>query len=250
MFLARLMISSSRPSFLAISRAFEQPIAPITNLYVGDNVSTLNSIDAHTTPLVTRANSFKSLKCDVTSAFAPTEIILSLMLTASAAPSPGSVPAPNSSNKTNDLSVILSRISMIVLMCPEKVDKLCSMLCSSPISQYTPSKIARSADFAGTYIPVIASKTNNPTSFKVTVFPPVLGPVIRSILSSPFIESETGTTFLPSMRGCLPALMRTTPLVLTLGLLAFHSLPRSAFAKMTSISVMVSYAIRSLSSQP
>ena len=172
------------------------------------------------------------------------------MLTASAAPSPGSVPAPNSSNKTNDLSVILSRISMIVLMCPEKVDKLCSMLCSSPISQYTPSKIARSADFAGTYIPVIASKTNNPTSFNVTVFPPVLGPVMRSILSSPFIESETGTTFLPSMRGCLPAFMRTTPLVLTLGLLAFHSLPRSAFAKMTSISVMVSYAIRSLSSQP
>ena len=250
MFLARLIISSSSPSFLAISSAFEQPIAPITSLYVGDNVSTLNSIDAHTTPFVTSANSFKSLKCDVTNDFAPKDKTRSEMLTASAAPSPGSVPAPNSSNKTNDLFVILSRISIMFLMCPENVERLCSMLCSSPISEYTPSKIAMSADFAGIYIPLIANRTDSPTNFKVTVLPPVFGPVIRSILSLLSSDNDTGTTLSLSMRGCLPLLILITPLVLTLGFTAFNSLARLAFAKMQSISVMTSYAHLSLSAQP
>ena len=66
------------------------------------------------------------------------------------------------------------------LICEENVDKLCSMLCSSPTSQKILSKKDISVPSeAGTNIPLAAIKENNPTIFKVTVLPPVLGPVMR-----------------------------------------------------------------------
>ena len=59
---------------------------------------------------------------------------------ARAAPSVGSVPAPNSSNNTRELFVILSSILTIFVICDENVLRLCSILCSSPISANTSSK--------------------------------------------------------------------------------------------------------------
>ena len=53
---------------------------------------------------------------------------------ASAAPSCGSVPAPNSSNKTKLSKSAFSKISTMFTICEENVLKLCSIDCSSPIS--------------------------------------------------------------------------------------------------------------------
>ena len=58
----------------------------------------------------------------------------SKILIANAAPSLGSVPAPNSSNNTK-LFYQSRKISTIFFMCEENVDNDCSMDCSSPISQ-------------------------------------------------------------------------------------------------------------------
>ncbi len=49
------IIDSLRPSFLEISKALDLPGSPILSLYVGDRVSTLNSIEAFSTPSVERA---------------------------------------------------------------------------------------------------------------------------------------------------------------------------------------------------
>ena len=82
-------------------------------------------------------------------------------------------------------------------MCAENVDKDCSMLCSSPMSEKTPSNIEIEDVFAGINKPDAAIKTNKPTIFSVTVLPPVFGPVIKSILFVFFPTSrDTGTTFL------------------------------------------------------
>ena len=42
-----------------------------------------------------------------------------------------------------------------------------------------------------------------PTVFRVTVFPPVFGPVITNVLKDVPSSSEIGTAFLGSKRGCL-----------------------------------------------
>ena len=57
-----------------------------------------------------------------------------IMAMASAAPSTGSVPAPSSSNKIRLSSSACRRISTVLDMWAEKVDRLCSMDCSSPTS--------------------------------------------------------------------------------------------------------------------
>ena len=99
------------------------------------------------------------------------------MARASALPSSGSVPAPNSSSKIRLLSSALLRIVFTFDICDEKVDKLCSILCSSPISQKIPLKTEISeSSSAGIYRPDIAISVNNPTIFIATVLPPVLGP--------------------------------------------------------------------------
>ena len=59
---------------------------------------------------------------------------------ASAAPSVGSVPAPNSSNRHKEFSSAFCKIETIVVMWEEKVLKDCSILCSSPISAKILSK--------------------------------------------------------------------------------------------------------------
>ena len=64
---------------------------------------------------------------------------------ASAAPSTGSVPAPSSSKRIRQCSSASSKICTMFFICAEKVDKLCSMLCSSPMSANTEEKDAHGA---------------------------------------------------------------------------------------------------------
>ena len=59
---------------------------------------------------------------------------------ASAAPSVGSVPAPSSSNRNRESASAFARMETMEVMWEEKVLKLCSMLCSSPISAKTSVK--------------------------------------------------------------------------------------------------------------
>src|SRR5699024_7045783 len=99
----------------------------------------------------------------------------------------GSVPDPRSSIKINESLSACSIILTIFFICDEKVDRDCSIDCSSPISQNTflnivmiePSKV-------GINKPDCAINVIKPTVFKVTVLPPVLGPVIITA----FISSE------------------------------------------------------------
>ena len=64
--------------------------------------------------------------------------------TARAAPSVGSVPAPSSSNRHRELESASFRIETMFVIWAEKVLRLCSMLCSSPMSANTLSKTASS----------------------------------------------------------------------------------------------------------
>ena len=90
----------------------------------------------------------------------------------------------------------------IVVICPEKVDRLCSMDCSSPISANTCSNTASSVPkSAGTCKPACAISVSRPTVFSVTVLPPVFGPVIISDVKSLPIHRFDDTTFSRSISG-------------------------------------------------
>ena len=61
----------------------------------------------------------------------------SSMAMPSAAPSVGSVPEPSSSNRHRQSGSASLRICTVLVMWDEKVERLCSMLCSSPMSANT-----------------------------------------------------------------------------------------------------------------
>ena len=65
------------------------------------------------------------------------------MAVASAAPSTGSVPAPSSSKRTRHSSSASFNIDTVFTIWDENVLRLCSILCSSPMSAYTSLKILR-----------------------------------------------------------------------------------------------------------
>ena len=107
-------------------------------------------------------------------------------------------------------------------MCAEKVDKDCSMDCSSPISAST----VRNTDTVlpsrtGGSKPHMVIKVNKPIVFKVTVLPPVLGPVITSVSKLPPSSTSIGTTFLGSINGCLALFSTIRPSSVTRGTDAF-----------------------------
>ena len=92
-----------------------------------------------------------------------------------------------------------------MVMWEEKVLRLCSMLCSSPMSAYTWRNTASSErSEAGMCNPACPISVNNPTVFKETVFPPVLGPVMISREKSFPRVTVMGTTFRASSRGWRP----------------------------------------------
>ena len=66
------------------------------------------------------------------------------------------------------------------VMCDEKVERLCSMLCSSPMSAKICSKTASfDPSAAGIAMPAWAINVSRPVVFSDTVLPPVFGPVIN-----------------------------------------------------------------------
>ena len=83
-------------------------------------------------------------------------------------------------------------------MCDEKVLSDCSMLCSSPISANTCGKTLTSEpSSAGMCRPARAISVSRPMVFNVTVFPPVFGPVITSVVNSSPSQTSMGTTSRP-----------------------------------------------------
>ena len=65
------------------------------------------------------------------------------------------------------------------VMCDEKVERLCSMLCSSPMSARTCSNTdSFEPSSAGIAMPACAISVSRPVVFSETVLPPVFGPVI------------------------------------------------------------------------
>ena len=142
----------------------------------------------------------------------------SMIASASADPSSGSVPAPISSISTSAFSLTRFKISTMFFMCEEKVERLCSILCSSPMSQKISLKTDSSLDSSqGTKIPVIIIAVSSPVSFIVTVFPPVFGPVISKKRYFSPSRTVTGTTFSAAISGCLPLMILMTPFALIAG---------------------------------
>ena len=128
------------------------------------------------------------------------------MARARAEPSTGSVPAPNSSNSTSERLSVSFRIPTRLTMWDENVERLCSMLCSSPMSANTWSKIDRADSSAtGMCNPAWAMQTRSPTVFRETVLPPVFGPVMTMTKnpSSGLRCTSMGTASSAGSNGCL-----------------------------------------------
>ena len=146
------------------------------------------------------------------------------MAIARAAPSSGSVPAPSSSKRQSDSLSHLFNISTIFAICEEKVDRDCSMLCSSPMSAYiSRNKPSFEPSAAGIKSPDSPIRVSSPTVLRVTVFPPVLGPVIISWSKSSPRYTFIGTAFFSSMSGCLASFRSKDRSSENVGLKAFMS---------------------------
>ena len=137
---------------------------------------------------------------------------------ASAAPSVGSVPAQSSSNRHRLWSSAFCKMRTILVMWEENVLRLCSILCSSPISAKISWKMASSERSpAGMCRPDCPIRVSRPTVFKETVFPPVFGPVTISCRKSAPRRTSIGTTFLGSKRGWRPLRILIRPSSLKTG---------------------------------
>ena len=78
--------------------------------------------------------------------------------------------------------------------------------------------------------------------FKVTVFPPVLGPVINNTEKVLPILTLNGTTLFLSIKGCLAFIKLISFYSLIIGVIAFKELENLALAKIKS-----NFPIKSLS---
>ena len=152
-----------------------------------------------------------------------------------AAPSTGSVPAPSSSKSTSESWSAWLSILTVLTIWAEKVLKLCSILCSSPMSAKTSLKTASLLPSkAGIWSPAWPISVKSPTVLSETVLPPVLGPVTIKRLKSFPRWMSIGTTFLGSKRGWRPFLILICLWSLNSGIEAFISFAREALAKIKS----------------
>ena len=79
--------------------------------------------------------------------------------------------------------------------CPEKVERLCSILCSSPISAITGAKgNSRLPGAQGIGKPARTISTSRPAVLSATVLPPVLGPLMIRVWHSSGRRRSIGTT--------------------------------------------------------
>ena len=87
-------------------------------------------------------------------------------------------------------------------ICAEKVDKLCSMLCSSPMSANTEEKMLTALRSSqGICRPHCVIRQRRPSVFKLTVLPPVFGPVMTSVSKLRPSSMSMGTAFAGSSSG-------------------------------------------------
>ena len=113
---------------------------------------------------------------------------------ASAPPSTGSVPAPNSSSSTSAGSASLRSIDAMLVTCHEKVLRLAAIDCSSPMSAKTLRNTgSREPGAAGMCNPAWAIRASSPVVLSATVLPPVFGPVMISTLAGGVNRMSTGT---------------------------------------------------------
>jgi hypothetical protein len=108
--------------------------ASFSNRYVGSIRSASNCRDAFTIPVPSPSSRFSAPRCDDAMVSAPRATNASSTARASAAPSAGSVPVPISSTSTRERVSALATISDRLARCAEKVDRLCAIDCSSPMS--------------------------------------------------------------------------------------------------------------------
>ena len=136
----------------------------------------------------------------------------SRMDTASALPSSGSVPEPNSSSKTKSLGPQCLMIEITCVIWAENVLRLASILCSSPMSAKILWNIGNIEPWsAGINNPHWFIKLNSPNVLRDTVLPPVLEPVINKIRYDVPNWMFVGTTTFGGINGWR-ALMRLTVL--------------------------------------
>ena len=84
----------------------------------------------------------------------------------------------------------------MLLMCAEKVDRLCSMLCSSPMSARMCEKTGRRLpSAAGMCRPHWCIAAKSPIVLIETVLPPVLGPVMTRVSKLSPSSTSMGTAF-------------------------------------------------------
>ena len=115
-----------------------------------------------------------------------------------------------------------SRIFTMFTMWAEKVLRLCSMLCSSPMSASTRSNTLTALPAsAGICSPHWAMRVSRPRVFRLTVLPPVLGPVITRVSNFRPSSMSMGTALPASSRGCRARRRQTLPPRRISGRLAF-----------------------------
>ena len=140
----------------------------------------------------------------------PVEVMCDSIALARADPSSGSVLEPSSSSSTSEDGVATPRMSTTLRMWELKVETDSSMLCWSPTSAYTPSNTGRELPSpAGRCSPDWCISARSPRVFIATVLPPVLGPVMSSVVHPGPMLRATGTASGPS-RGCLALNRRTS----------------------------------------
>ncbi len=88
-------------------------------------------------------------------------------------------------------------------MCAENVESSASMDWASPMSARNAVKIGKLAAAAGTGRPACAIMASSAVVLRVTVLPPVLGPLMMSWRASAVSSSVSGTTVPPTARRCL-----------------------------------------------
>ena len=79
-------------------------------------------------------------------------------------------------------------------MCAEKVESAASMDCASPMSARNAVKTGKLAAVAGTGRPAWAIMASSAVVLRVTVLPPVLGPLMMSWRCSAVSSRVSGTT--------------------------------------------------------
>ena len=156
-----------------------------------------NPTEEFTTPGVFAPKTFSEVWCVEITVMHPIRRKCSAMATASAAPSSGSVAEPSSSSKHQRVRCRSARDEVDVGdVGGERREILLDRLVVADVREHG-IEHGNSARSAGTGMPDCAIRASRPTVFRVTVLPPVFGPVMTSSRRSPSSSMLMGTTCPP-----------------------------------------------------